>query len=192
MNTGRGLDLISTRRPIWHRIIHIQMRMAMAMAMGKGKGMLLDQEIVGKRDHGNCQCRIVRIRFRSGDNLPRNRCDTSRMHRKTGRMRLLCWFERRSRYVNDQTILALVTIWLTPPQKACSNCRRAKLKCIVNDGENECVRCTSRSEKCVFFPRSHASYSSSGDRIIVITADPARMKTGSRPSHKMYTRPCLT
>lgn len=42
-------------------------------------------------------------------------------------------------------------------QKACANCRRAKLKCIVNDGKVECVRCTARKEKCVFYPRSHVS-----------------------------------
>lgn len=42
-------------------------------------------------------------------------------------------------------------------QKACSNCRRAKLKCIVNDGETDCVRCKSRIERCVFFPRTHVS-----------------------------------
>ncbi|WVF70291.1 hypothetical protein IAT40_005080 [Kwoniella sp. CBS 6097] len=39
-------------------------------------------------------------------------------------------------------------------QKACSNCRRAKLKCIVEHGEAECVRCKVRKEKCVFFPRA--------------------------------------
>lgn len=40
-------------------------------------------------------------------------------------------------------------------QKACANCRRAKLKCIVNDGNNECVRCLARKERCVFYPRGH-------------------------------------
>ena len=40
-------------------------------------------------------------------------------------------------------------------QKACSNCRRAKLKCIVEDGDGDCVRCKARKEKCVFYPRSH-------------------------------------
>ena len=42
-------------------------------------------------------------------------------------------------------------------QKACSNCRRAKLKCIVDKGETDCVRCKARKEKCVFYPRSHVS-----------------------------------
>ena len=42
-------------------------------------------------------------------------------------------------------------------QKACSNCRRAKLKCIIDDGETDCVRCTARKERCVFYPRSHVS-----------------------------------
>ncbi|ORX37401.1 hypothetical protein BD324DRAFT_626030 [Kockovaella imperatae] len=40
-------------------------------------------------------------------------------------------------------------------QKACSNCRRAKLKCIVEDGEADCVRCKARKERCVFYPRTH-------------------------------------
>ncbi|BEI84348.1 hypothetical protein CcaverHIS002_0409520 [Cutaneotrichosporon cavernicola] len=40
-------------------------------------------------------------------------------------------------------------------QKACANCRRAKLKCIVNDDFTECVRCLSRKERCVFYPRGH-------------------------------------
>ena len=44
-------------------------------------------------------------------------------------------------------------------QKACSNCRRAKLKCIVDDGETDCIRCKARKEKCVFYPRSHVSKS---------------------------------
>jgi hypothetical protein len=41
-------------------------------------------------------------------------------------------------------------------QKACANCRRAKLKCIV-EGDGDCVRCKARKEKCVFYPRSHVS-----------------------------------
>lgn len=40
-------------------------------------------------------------------------------------------------------------------QKACANCRRAKLKCIVEDGETDCVRCRARKERCVFYPRGH-------------------------------------
>lgn len=40
-------------------------------------------------------------------------------------------------------------------QRACANCRRAKLKCIVHAGKTECVRCISRKEKCIFYPRSH-------------------------------------
>lgn len=42
-------------------------------------------------------------------------------------------------------------------QKACSNCRRAKLKCMLDDGETDCVRCKSRREKCVFYPRNYVS-----------------------------------
>ena len=44
-------------------------------------------------------------------------------------------------------------------QKACANCRRAKLKCIVEEGKTDCVRCEARKEKCVFYPRSHVSRS---------------------------------
>lgn len=40
-------------------------------------------------------------------------------------------------------------------QKACANCRRAKLKCIVEGNETECVRCRARKERCVFYPRGH-------------------------------------
>ncbi|WWC66230.1 uncharacterized protein I206_100131 [Kwoniella pini CBS 10737] len=40
-------------------------------------------------------------------------------------------------------------------QKACANCRKAKLKCILEHGSTECIRCKSRKEKCTFFPRSH-------------------------------------
>jgi hypothetical protein len=43
-------------------------------------------------------------------------------------------------------------------QKACANCRRAKLKCIVDDGETDCIRCKARKEKCVFYPRGHVSW----------------------------------
>nr|XP_019049434.1 hypothetical protein I302_03223 [Kwoniella bestiolae CBS 10118]OCF28364.1 hypothetical protein I302_03223 [Kwoniella bestiolae CBS 10118] len=39
-------------------------------------------------------------------------------------------------------------------QKACTNCRKAKLKCILEQGSQECVRCKVRKEKCIFFPRS--------------------------------------
>jgi hypothetical protein len=42
-------------------------------------------------------------------------------------------------------------------QKACSNCRRAKLKCLVEDGETVCVRCNSRKDACIFYPRGHVS-----------------------------------
>lgn len=42
-------------------------------------------------------------------------------------------------------------------QKACANCRRAKLKCIVEEGLTECVRCLSRKERCIFYPRAHVS-----------------------------------
>lgn len=44
-------------------------------------------------------------------------------------------------------------------QKACANCRRAKLKCIVEHGEADCVRCRARQERCVFYPRTHVSLS---------------------------------
>ncbi|KAK4684348.1 hypothetical protein P7C73_g5834, partial [Tremellales sp. Uapishka_1] len=40
-------------------------------------------------------------------------------------------------------------------QKAYTNCRRVKLKCIVSEGESDCVRCKFRKERCVFFPRTH-------------------------------------
>jgi hypothetical protein len=43
-------------------------------------------------------------------------------------------------------------------QKACSSCRRAKLKCMVEEGNVECVRCRSRKEKCIFYPRGHVSW----------------------------------
>ena len=42
-------------------------------------------------------------------------------------------------------------------QKACSNCRKAKLKCIVDEGATDCLRCSSRKEKCIFYPRAHVS-----------------------------------
>lgn len=42
-------------------------------------------------------------------------------------------------------------------QKACANCRRAKLKCLVSKGETDCVRCQSRGERCIFYTRSHVS-----------------------------------
>lgn len=42
-------------------------------------------------------------------------------------------------------------------QKACANCRRAKLKCIVGDDQTDCIRCMARKEKCVFYPRSLVS-----------------------------------
>jgi hypothetical protein len=42
-------------------------------------------------------------------------------------------------------------------QKACANCRRAKLKCIVENNEVDCVRCRARKERCVFYPRGHVS-----------------------------------
>ena len=40
-------------------------------------------------------------------------------------------------------------------QKACSNCRRAKLQCIVEGGDTDCVRCKNRKERCIFYPKSH-------------------------------------
>lgn len=39
-------------------------------------------------------------------------------------------------------------------QKACLNCRRAKLRCKVVEGE-ECERCIAKGEKCKFKLRSH-------------------------------------
>jgi len=42
-------------------------------------------------------------------------------------------------------------------QKACAGCRRAKLKCITEEGQTECIRCRARSEKCYFYPRNHVS-----------------------------------
>jgi len=42
-------------------------------------------------------------------------------------------------------------------QKACAGCRRAKLKCITEEGQNECIRCRARNEKCYFYPRNHVS-----------------------------------
>jgi hypothetical protein len=41
-------------------------------------------------------------------------------------------------------------------QKACANCRRAKLKCIFGD-ETVCVRCKARKEQCISYPRAHVS-----------------------------------
>ena len=46
-------------------------------------------------------------------------------------------------------------------QKACANCRKAKLKCMMDEGQADCVRCRARKEKCVFYPRSHVSCTSS-------------------------------
>ncbi|WWC86430.1 uncharacterized protein L201_001307 [Kwoniella dendrophila CBS 6074] len=39
-------------------------------------------------------------------------------------------------------------------QRACTNCRKAKLKCIVEEDSSECVRCLSRKERCIFHPRA--------------------------------------
>ncbi|WRT64331.1 uncharacterized protein IL334_001263 [Kwoniella shivajii] len=39
--------------------------------------------------------------------------------------------------------------------KACSGCRKAKLKCIVEQGNSDCIRCQARKERCLFFPRSN-------------------------------------
>lgn len=47
-------------------------------------------------------------------------------------------------------------------QKACANCRKAKLKCILDDGETDCVRCKSRKEKCIFYPRTQVSHLAKG------------------------------
>jgi len=44
-------------------------------------------------------------------------------------------------------------------QKACANCRRTKLKCIVDPNESDCVRCKARKERCIFYPRSHVGSS---------------------------------
>lgn len=44
-------------------------------------------------------------------------------------------------------------------QKACANCRRAKLKCIVETDGTDCVRCKARKERCIFYPRSHVGLS---------------------------------
>ena len=43
-------------------------------------------------------------------------------------------------------------------QKACANCRRAKLKCIVESADGDCVRCKARKEKCIFYPRSRVGF----------------------------------
>nr|ODN87478.1 hypothetical protein L203_03255 [Cryptococcus depauperatus CBS 7841] len=40
-------------------------------------------------------------------------------------------------------------------QKACSNCRKAKLKCLVQPDESVCVRCKARKEKCIFFAKGY-------------------------------------
>ena len=39
--------------------------------------------------------------------------------------------------------------------KACASCRRAKLKCIVEEGNTDCLRCKFRKQRCIFYPRSH-------------------------------------
>lgn len=48
-------------------------------------------------------------------------------------------------------------------QKACGNCRRAKLKCIIEGGEGDCIRCKARKEKCIFYPRSNVRPSLSSE-----------------------------
>lgn len=53
-------------------------------------------------------------------------------------------------------------------QKACANCRRAKLKCIVEDGESDCVRCQARKEKCIFYPRNHVSQNFEGIKLTIL------------------------
>lgn len=80
-------------------------------------------------------------------------------------------------------------------QKACANCRRAKLKCIVEGNETDCVRCRARKERCIFYPRGHVS------GYARCVAD-SRTKTGSRLSPPTYTpqsttsqsfrQPCIT
>ncbi|KAF9514496.1 hypothetical protein BS47DRAFT_1343075, partial [Hydnum rufescens UP504] len=41
-------------------------------------------------------------------------------------------------------------------QKACLNCRRSKLKCVVDEEHGgACVRCLTRSEECRFKSRTH-------------------------------------
>jgi len=43
-------------------------------------------------------------------------------------------------------------------QQACVNCRRAKLKCIIEEHSLDCIRCIARKEKCAFHPRGHVSF----------------------------------
>lgn len=75
-------------------------------------------------------------------------------------------------------------------QKACANCRRAKLKCIVEKG-SDCVRCESRKEKCIFYPRSHVCpqfpFIFVQYRLIW-----CRMKTGSKPLRRTCTPGSVT
>ncbi|KAF8311000.1 hypothetical protein DL93DRAFT_2083956 [Clavulina sp. PMI_390] len=40
-------------------------------------------------------------------------------------------------------------------QKACLNCRRSKLKCVVSTEGAACVRCATRKEECRFKTRAH-------------------------------------
>jgi len=63
-------------------------------------------------------------------------------------------------------------------QKACANCRRAKLKCIFGD-DTICVRCKARKEQCVSYPRAHVRTSLDGTD--------GRTKGGSKTSRRTCT-----
>jgi hypothetical protein len=63
-------------------------------------------------------------------------------------------------------------------QKACANCRRAKLKCIVENNQTDCVRCRARKERCVFYPRGHVSRRVYGSR------PPVTAISGRSPHHE--------
>lgn len=58
--------------------------------------------------------------------------------------------------INNGTALPSILL-REKKQKACANCRRAKLKCIMDEGVGSCVRCNARKETCTFLPRSHVS-----------------------------------
>ncbi|KAE8554298.1 hypothetical protein EYB25_002836 [Talaromyces marneffei] len=42
-------------------------------------------------------------------------------------------------------------------RKACINCRRQKMKCLVEDDSNECRRCRRSGMPCIFVPRANAA-----------------------------------
>ena len=66
-------------------------------------------------------------------------------------------------------------------QKACTNCRKSKLKCLMDVGAKSCSRCRIRGERCVFRPRGYVSNSE------VSISDNCRTRTGAKLSHLTST-----